>query len=289
MTDYYNILGVSENASQEEIKKSYKKLANKHHPDKGGDEAKFKEISVAYDTLGDESKRHEYDLQRRFGGSSRSSTHHYQNSYENPFEDIFGSQFGSQFGFDPFSGMFGRRTQQRRNRDLNLNCTISLVDSFTGKKLEAKFSLPSGKSQSVVIDIPPGVENGDTINYHGLGDDSIDGLTRGDLHVTIYVSSDPIFERRGDDIFTTVEINPIEAMIGCKKEIKSITGATMKLDIRPGVETGVEYAKNGAGFTNIHTGRTGRFVPVIKIKTPIIKNIELINKLIQLNIEINNL
>jgi curved DNA-binding protein len=284
MTDYYQILGVSDDASSEEIKKAYKKLANKHHPDKGGDESKFKEISVAYDTLGDETKKHDYDMQRKFGGSSSSSRPFYENSYETSFEDIF----GSQFGFDPFSGMFGRR-QQRRNRDLNLNCNISLLDSFVGKKLEAKFTLPSGKPQNVVIDIPAGVENGDTIKYPGLGDDTIQGLTRGDLHVTIYVSSAENFERRGDDIFTTVEINPIEAMIGCKKTVNSITGDSMMLDIRAGVETGVEYAKQGAGFKNIHTGRTGRFVSVIKIKTPSIKNIELINKLTQLNIEINNL
>lgn len=280
MTDYYTILGVSENATQEEIKKSYKKLANKHHPDKGGDESKFKDISVAYDTLSDENKRQEYDLRRRYDDQS---SHHFHNTFNNsPFDHFFGSNFG---GFDPFQDMFGRR-QQRRNKDLNLSCTISLFDSYTGKKLEAKFTLPSGKPQNVVIDIPAGVTNGDTIKYTGLGDDSIQGLTRGDLHVTINVISDNNYERRNDDIFTTIEINPIEAIIGCKKEVKTITGETTVLDIRPGVETGVEYAKNGIGFKNIKSGRTGRFVIVVKIKTPLITNKELLEKLKQINTEI---
>ena len=222
-------------------------------------------------------------MQRKFGDNSQFN--HYQNSFNGGanFEDIF-----SHFGFDPFNGMFNRRPQQR-NRDLNLECVITLLESFTGKKLEAKFTLPSGKKQNVIIDIPAGVENGNTINYPGLGDDSIIGLTRGNLHVTIYVNSDPNFERRGDDLYSNVEINPIEAIIGCKKKVISITGETSFLDIRPGVETGVEYAKNGFGFKNVRTGASGRLVLVIKIKTP--KNLDknIIDQLTEINTKINKL
>jgi curved DNA-binding protein len=284
MTEHYQTLGVDENATQEEIKKAYRKLANKNHPDKGGDAEVFKKIAAAYEVLGDEQKRAEYDNKSTFGNFGG---HHFHQS-EFDINDIFGQHFR---GHHPFADMFGGgfRRQSTRNKDLNLNCQVSFVDSFTGKQLEAKFTLPSGKAQSVVIDVPAGVSSGDTINYQGLGDDSLSHLPRGNLHVTFVVAPDETFDRRGDDVYTIVEINPIEAMIGCKKVIKSITGEDMSIDIRAGVETGTEFAKQGAGFKNIHNGRVGRFVSVVKIKTPIIKNVDLINRLIQLNKDIQNI
>ena len=279
MTDYYSILGVDKNASQDDIKKAYRTLANKHHPDKGGDQEKFKEIANAYDTLGDTNKRAEYDHQSTFDGR----VHHQWNDF-NDFFNAFNHPFG---GNHPFGDVFGR--QQRRNRDINIRCEVSFKDSFTGKQLEAKFTLPSGKQQEVVIDVPAGVSNGVTIKYRGLGDDSINGLQRGDLHVTIIVLSDNNFERKGDDVYTTLEINPIEAIIGCNKEVLSITGEKLSINIRAGIQHGTEYASNNNGFKNVHTGHTGRFITVVKIKTPIVTNVELLNKLTQLNTELNNI
>lgn len=278
MTDHYTTLGVEKNASQEEIKKAYKKLANKHHPDKGGDQAKFKEIASAYDTIGDANKRAEYDNHQAFGGHQSYTTHH-------EFNDFFSAAFGGH----PFGDIFGHHRQMHKNRDLNLQCHVSFVDSFTGKQLEAKYTLPSGTPQTVVIDVPAGVEHGNVIRYTGLGDDSIPNLPRGDLHVTIIVIPNKIFDRRGQDVYTTVEINPIEAIIGCTKTVKSVIGEDFSIDVRPGVETGTEYAKAGGGFTNIHTGQKGRFVSTIKIKTPIIKNPDIIEKLSQINNEISKL
>lgn len=279
MNDYYSILGVNENASHEEIKKAYRKLANQHHPDKGGDQAKFKDISVAYDTLSDAQKRSEYDQQRRFGGTQ------FQFNSGN-FQDV-GDIFGG-FGFahgSPFGDIFGRRMV--RNRDLNIQCQISFLDSFTGKQLEANYRLPSGVPQTVVINFPPGVTNGDTIRYQGLGDNSIPNAPRGNLNVTIVVLPDDKFSRLGDDLYTTIEISPIEAMIGCKKQVTSITGQSMMIDIRPGVESGVEYASGGGGFPNVNTGVRGRFVSVIKIKTPAVTDSSLIERLKQINDEIS--
>lgn len=275
MTDYYKILGVSENASADEIKKAYRKLANQHHPDKGGDQAKFKDISVAYDTLSDQNKRSEYDQQRKFGNGTQ---FHFNSDSIDPF--------GAMFGGHPFGNFFNQR-QLRRNKDLNIRCRITLLDSFTGKQLEANYTLPSGKNQTIVINVPAGINHGETIRYSGLGDDSIQNIPRGNLNVTILVQPDPDFKRDRDDLYTTVEINPIEAMIGCKKQIRSITGNSMILDIRAGVETGTEFAQAGGGFTNLQNGQRGRFVSVIKIKVPAISKIELIEKLRNINDEIN--
>lgn len=280
MTDYYQTLGVQPTASEAEIKKAYRSLAMKHHPDRGGDQAKFKDISVAYETLSDPQKKAEYDMQRQGGTQFRFHTGN------GGFEDIFtGGPFGGFGGGSPFADMFGRRVY--RNRDLNIRCQISLLDSFTGKQLEASYQLPSGKNQNVVINVPAGVNHGETIRYANLGDDSIPNAPRGNLNVTIIVQPDSDFVRDRDDLYTTVEINPIEAIIGCKKQVKTITGNTMMLDIRAGVETGTEFASQGGGFTNVQTGRKGRFVSVIKIKTPKISDPELINKLRDINADIN--
>ena len=284
MTDYYQTLGVSEQASPEEIKKAYRSLANKHHPDKGGDQARFKDISVAYENLSDPQKKAEYDQQRQFGNGSQ---FHFNTG--NPFQgggDPFASMFG---GASPFGDIFGhmRRGQVQRNRDLNIQCSISFLDSYNGKQLEANYRLPSGRNQNVVINVPPGVTHGDTIRYPGLGDDSVPNAPRGNLNVTILVIPDPNYERRGDDLYAFVNISPIEAMIGCKKSIQTLSGSSLDLDIRPGVESGTEYAAGGNGFPNVNTGHKGRFVGVIKIKTPAVTDPILVAQLQHLNAQIN--
>lgn len=283
MNDHYKTLGVSENATQDEIKKAYRSLANKHHPDKGGDQAKFKDISVAYDTIGDANKRAEYDQMRRGGPHVRfhAGGHGFQD-----FNDIFGggSPFGGMGG--PFGDIFGQPRGMRRNRDLNIQCQISLLDSFVGKQLEANYTLPSGRPQTVVINVPSGVGHGETIRYQGLGDDSITNMPRGSLNVTIIIMPDPVYQRSGDDLYTSIDISPIEAMIGCRKKVKTITGSDRELEIRPGVEHGTEFASAGGGFTNPHNGLRGRFVTVVQIKTPIISDPQLIEKLKQLDEEI---
>lgn len=286
MTDFYQTLGVSENASPDEIKKAYRKLANQHHPDKGGDQAKFKDISVAYDTLSNPQKKAEYDQQRQFGNGNGAGSFRFHGPGFQDISEMFGAGH-------PFSGAFGHMfgegfaRQVRRNRDLNIQCQVSLLDSYVGKQLEANYQLPSGKSQTVVINIPPGISHGETIRYQGLGDDSVPNAPRGNLNVTIVVIPDPNFRREGNDLYTSVNISPIDAMIGCRKRVKFINGDDKDIDIRPGVESGVEYASNGFGFSNPHTGQKGRFVIVVNIRTPAITDPSLVERLKQLNDEIS--
>jgi curved DNA-binding protein len=287
MTDYYQTLGVSEGASPDEIKKAYRSLANKHHPDKGGDQAKFKDISVAYDTLSNDQKRQEYDHQRRFGGMPGGAPggfhfHTGQGGFD-PFAQMFGQGH-------PFGDIFGqmRGGQMRRNRDLNIQCQVTLLDSFTGKQVEATFQLPSGRQQTVMINVPAGINNGETIRYNGLGDDSVPQMPRGNLNVTIIVQQDPNFERRGDDLYTNIEVTPIEAMIGCKKAIKTLTGDRLEIDVRAGVETGVEFASHGNGFKNLTNGYKGKLVGVIRIITPKITDPVLVAQLKDLDAKISN-
>jgi len=193
--------------------------------------------------------------------------------------------FGCRFG----PGFAGFQQQSRRNRDLGIRLNISLKDSFLGKELEAAYTMISGKQQSVVINIPPGIESGQTIRYNGLGDDSIPGAPRGNLNVTIFVEPDPQYFRRGDDICTHVELSPIDAMLGVDKKIRTIDDKTLQIKIRPGIEQGGEYSASGMGFQNSRHRQTGNFVIIVIIKIPSITDETLRAKLLAIQEEINNL
>jgi len=285
MANAYETLGVPKGASESEIKRAYRKLAGQHHPDKGGDQAKFKDISVAYDTLSDANKKAEYDMMRQGGGNQfRFHTGNTGGGQWDPFEQMFGAQ--NPFGQGhPFGDVFGR--QMRRNRDLNIQCQITLLDCYIGKQLEANYKLPSGRTQTVVINVPPGINHGETIRYQGLGDDSVPNMARGSLNVTVVVLPDANFRRQGNDLYTTINVSPIEAMIGCKKSVLTISGQKLDLDIRAGIESGAEFASHGTGFPDVNTGIKGRFVTVVNIQTPTITDPELVEKLKQLNEEIS--
>ena len=257
--DYYQILGVNENASQDDIKKAYKKLAMKNHPDRGGDTKRFQEISQAYDTLSDPQKRQNYDAQR----------HGF-----NPFAQQQGggwTDIGNMFGFH-FGPGFANFTNSRshRNKDLTIRVGISLKQSFTGTQIEARFNTLTGKQQTTVIDIPPGVQTGQTIRYPDLGDDSIPHMPRGNLNVQIIVEPDPQFERRGNDLRTRCKISALEAMVGCVKTVEYIDGTSAPLTIRPGMTHGVEFASRGKGFRDLNSGHVGSFVIEIVIDVPAI-------------------
>lgn len=267
--DYYQILGINEHATQDEIKKAYKKLAMKNHPDRGGDTKKFQEISQAYDTLGDEQKRQQYDAQKNNPFiHARSGNHGFQD-----INDIFGG-----FGFGPGSP-FGGFRQPPRNRDLSIRVTISFKQSYTGTQIEARFNTPAGRAQTVVVDIPAGVQSGQTIRYSDLGDDSIPTMPRGNLNVTVMVEVDPDWERRGNDVCTVLSINALEAMTGCTKEIVCLDGTTMPLKLRPGTRHGTEFASGGRGFRDVNTGRVGSLVVIIHIDIPAVTDNQLVQEL----------
>ena len=276
--NYYETLGVNEGADQDEIKKAYKKLAMKHHPDRGGDEKTFQSISQAYDTLGDAAKRQQYDHERL----NRPFIH--VRSGFNDINDLFGQAFGFGGGnqWDPFQG------RVRKNRDLNINCTVSFKDSFVGKQLEASYILPSGKKQTVAINVPSGITNGQTIRYAGLGDDSDPRLQRGDLNVTVFVETDPLYQRQGDNIMFQLQVTVFEAMMGCNKKIQSLDGSKLDLKIRPGTQHGSEFLCRGRGFNNSTNGRLGDLIVKLNVLIPEVTDIILVDRLLKLQNELNH-
>lgn len=279
--DFYQTLGVAESANQDDIKKAYRKLATQHHPDKGGDTAKFQSIAQAYDTLGDENKRAQYDAQRK--GMGGDGNFHFTSGDIN---DLFGQMFGGQ---NPFGNAFRQtRTQQvrRKNRDLNIRVKISFKQSYLGAELEATYQTPSGRKENVIIKVPEGIQSGQTIRYQSLGDDSDPNLPRGDLNVTVMVEHSQAYERKGDDLLVYVTINPIEAMIGCTKSVENLDETQLNIIIRPGVQHGTEYVTKGLGFKNLK-GVRGNLVTVIGIEIPSVTDSKLKEKLEQIYAEIS--
>ena len=284
--DYYQILGVSESSSPDEIKKAFRKLAAKHHPDKGGDTATFQNINQAYDTLSDPQKKAQYDAQRSGFNNFNGADHNFEDMHD-IFNFAFGPGFGAHFG--PGFANFNRQHRGPRNRDLTIRITITLKQSYTGTQIEAKFKLPSGKDQTVAIEVPPGIQSGQIIRYSNLGDDSVASAPRGNLNVNVMVQPDPVFARHGLDLHTVVHINAFEAMLGCTKEIESIDGNKLPINIRSGIQPGSQFSSEGKGFKDVNTGQVGNFIVNVAVDIPEIKNEDLISKLKEINAELSNL
>lgn len=266
--NHYETLGVSETATQDEIKKAYRKLAAKHHPDKGGDTAMFQKIAAAYETVSDQNKRAQYDAQRQggFGGGGFDPFAHAA-SMGQEWQDV-SAMFGQGSPFEQFfRGARPNPQARRKNRDLNIRIAVTLKQSFTGCDLEANYQLPSGKKQTALIQVPEGIVSGQVIRYQGMGDDTVESLPKGDLNVTVMVEASQDFERRGNDLVTYILINPIEAMTGCTKTVNHLNGSVIRFKLRAGVQHGTEFASNGLGFSDPR-GSKGNFIITVGVEIP---------------------
>ena len=228
MTNYYQTLGLDESASQDDIKKTYRTLAMKWHPDRNpgnqAAEAKFKEISQAYEILGDEQKRQQYDQQRQ-GGANPFANSHFEfrsgNMSNNPFGDIFEQMFGAQgFGFRP-----------TKNPDLSMQLGINLEDAFTGKSVPVQFNDSAGNRVNLVITIPPGVDSGARIKYAGNGNRDNPSLPPGDLYVTILVADHSVFQRDGAHLIMPLNVNLWDTIIGTTQTVVTIDKQSVLLKI----------------------------------------------------------
>ena len=276
--DYYSILGVGRSASPEEIKAAYRKLAMQYHPDRGGDEKKFKEINEAYDVLSDPEKKISYDMT---GGQA-----HYRVHTGNPFEGFDPFSMGGRNPIDEMFQQFGfqfRSSNTRtKNKDLHIKCKISLKDSYMGKTINISYPLPSGNNETLEFVIPPGIDSGQSLRISGYGDDSITGIPRGDLNVTIEIEKDRHYWREDLNICTNLEINIFEAMVGCTKIVKNIDDSELEVVIRAGAQHGIKYSCKGFGFKSTKFNNRGDLIVVVYIKTPIIKDPTLISMVNQL-------
>ena len=259
--DYYDLLGVKKSASEEELKKAYRSLAKKYHPDKnkGNKDAenKFKEISEAYAVLSDREKREQYDrlgkeafnfggaggqpfggtgfggfdfsqFTEQFGGGRSRRTSNRKTAGAGGFTDIFSELFGGGLGGEP-----------QRGGDIEAETTIDFRDAVLGTTLELQ--LPSGSTK---VKIPEGVSEGQKLRLRGKGQPAAGGA--GDLNLSVRVRTHPLFERRGDDIHIDLPVTVAEALRGGEIEVPTIRGS-VRARIPAGTQGGQTFRLTGKG------------------------------------------
>ena len=260
--DYYETLGVKRDASEEEIKKAYRKLARQYHPDRNpGDkqaESRFKEIQSAYDVLSDKNKRSQYD---RFGhvgpdggfggaGGPQGTTFRwgggpggFQEIDPEQAADLFGQIFGGGGGGGGFGDIFGRATRGRRARraqpaqDVETEVTIPFVTAAVGGPV----NLAVGERE-LTVRIPPGIEEGKTIRLQGQAPGG------GDLLLKIRIEAHPYFRREGKNVILEVPLSLPEAVLGTKLEVPALDGTRLTVKVPPGASSGSRLRLRGKGI-----------------------------------------
>jgi curved DNA-binding protein len=255
MMDYYKVLGVQPSASQEEIKKAYRSLAMKHHPDRGGDPKKFQEIQEAYATLSDDQKRAEYDNPNPFTGG--------QGGFSNHFGDdgIFSTFFGGPhfgFGFQ----------QAPRNSNIGATVEMNLEDVMTGKQIDAEVTFRNGQRKLVSINIPAGIDDNIQIRYPGMGDHSQPKFPPGDLVVTVRVRPHHKFKREGVNLIFDHEVSVWEALLGSEMSVDTLDGKTFTIGVPAGTQPDTMLSCRGEGLPHHKTGHRGNLLIRIKVKIP---------------------
>ena len=256
--DYYNTLGISKSASEADIKTAYRKMAMKHHPDRGGDEKKFKEVTEAYETLSDPQKKQMFDM--GVDPNAQHTSYRQGSPFEfhfntGNFEDVF-----SNFGFG------GRPV--RKNKTLNVNIEVTLEDIFKGRVIDAEIGIPNGNKRLVNIEVPPGIENGQQIRYRGMGEHTLKDAPPGDLIVNVFVKEHPIFQRQGDMLMIKKFISPWDAMLGSDITIETIDKKTLTIGIPAGTQPDTVLSCRGEGLPNMRTKVRGNLLIKVQIEIP---------------------
>lgn len=270
MSDYYSILGVAKNASQEDIKRAYRNLAMKHHPDRnGGDDTQFKEIQTAYGVLSDPQKKSQYDAMQSgapqgFRFTVNGQDVHNQFHFGN-IDDIF-RNFGFAFGNDPFNP-FGHR-HVRRNNDLRVQISVPLASTLAEQTKVISVQTSTGHRETVEVQIPIGVSSETTIKYPGLGDNMFSDIERGDLYVHIIVEHHPNFQIAGIDLITELNLDCLTAIVGGVATIEGLDGKTFNLNIPRGAAHGSAFRLDRQGLFAINSSTRGNLIVKINLTVP---------------------
>lgn len=291
--DYYETLGVKKDVTPAEIKKKYRKLAQKYHPDKNkGDkaaEAKFKEISEAYAVLSDPEKKKQYD---RFG----SANFHQRYSQEDIFRgfdinDIlrqfgvgggggasmnFRSNMGGNGRFNSFFGQQGRsggcsgggcHTAPEKGQDMTYQITVSLDEVLNGAERTITLR-KNGATHDVTVKIPKGIEEGKKLRLQGKGGSSRNGGPPGDLYLKVGIASNNLFTRKGDDLIVQKLISFSEACFGTKLEVETLEGKRFMVNVAPGTVHDSRLRIRGYGLPVGPLGERGDLYVKIGVRVP---------------------
>jgi molecular chaperone DnaJ len=257
--DFYKILGVAKDVPEAELKKVYRKLARKYHPDSNqGDtaaEAKFKEISEAYSVLSDKVQRKEYDQFRAMGGGARFTAPGGSGQSSQGFEDVFANLFGGRAGFGGFGGPVP-------GQDLSATTSIAFIDSVNGTTIKLEYS----GMAAINAKIPAGVLDGQKIKLRGKGQPSPNGGPNGDLIIAVTVKPHSVFSRDGNNLRLTVPITFAEAVLGATITVPTLGGDPVKLKVAPNTPNGRVLRVKGKGVTTAKG--TGDLLATVEVLVP---------------------
>lgn len=296
--DYYSLLEVSRSASADEIKKSFRKLAMKYHPDKNpGDkksEEKFKEITEAYDVLSDTKKREMYDQfgfaggQQGFGGAGAGPGGGFggfgqggfgggqQGGFGGPgaenFQDIFGDIFGDVFGGGARGTGFGggRQARKQRGADLRYTLSITLEEAAVGIERTVSFMRNRNNKEDTAklsVKVPAGVNQGQRLKLAGEGDGSPNGGPNGDLFVLVNIQEHPLFKREDADVTVDIPVSFADAILGGSVEVPTLTNP-VALKIPAGTHSGQVFRLKGKGFPKLGSFGSGDMLVRVLVDTP---------------------
>ncbi|AMV38639.1 DnaJ C-terminal domain-containing protein [Planctomyces sp. SH-PL62] len=295
--DYYDVLGVARDATPDAVKKAYRKLARQYHPDVNpGDksaEKNFKEVQQAYDVLSDQEKRSMYD---RYGAAGfegmgaagpRTSASEWTARFGEPgqetvdFSEFFG-QFGQGGGrgaeggaglFDDLLGRMrgGKAARPRAGRDVEAHLSIPFLTAVRGGQTSIELQRGDGRRESLVVKIPPGVDEGSKLRLKGQGEPGPKGSPAGDLTITLAIEPHPYYKREGRDLLVEVPLTVAEAVLGAKVEVPSLDGMKA-LPIPGGASSGQKLRLKGQGVPGSAGKPDGDLFVVVKIVAP--KNVD---------------
>lgn len=270
---HYETLGISENANQDEIKKAYRKLANQHHPDKGGDTNKFQQIQSAYETLSDNQKRAQYDSERRGMGGFRFSVNGQDMGSTVPpeMEEMlrnfgFGFSFGP--GFAAHGDPFAQFRHPRKNKDIQVDLFVTLESTLNPQTKTVSVQNSRGERFPVDIQIPRGVRPNSTIKYPGLGDNLFETLPRGDLYIRIQVETDPRFSVEHLDLITMIDLNALKAIVGCELGVDGLDNKKFIVTIPPGTQNGSKFRIPNQGLYSLNQNSRGSLIVIVNLTIP---------------------
>lgn len=277
-SDFYQILGVARNATQEEIRKAYKKLARQYHPDtKPGDkeaEEKFKEIQEAYDVLGDKEKRDKYDkfgaAYKYAGAGAEGGPYNWSGgggAGQVDINDLFGGGFNFHDLFGGGRAQSRAQPRARKGADLTTEIQVAFETAALGGNHELHYRV-DGKPERISVKIPAGLRDGQQIRLAGQGSPGLGGGPPGDLIVTVHVSPHPFFRREGNNLVLDLPLTPSEAALGTKVDVPTLNDGPVTLTVPPGTSSSMKLRLKEKGIIDSRTKQRGDQYLHVKIVVP---------------------